>query len=191
MTKKLANVFTAVSMTVALFLGFATAGNAQEGDGVELGDAVVITAEVLAIDKANRILTLVGPEKNVVDLEVSEEARNFDQIKVGDQLRVAYYESVAIYLGEPGTQPEGDAALVVARADKGEKPGGYAVGAVDVSVSIVKINKRKHSLDLKLPDGTVVTTKVDKSVKAFDTLKVGDSIHARLTKAFAISVETP
>ena len=40
-------------------------------------------------------------------------------------------------------------------------------------------------------DGKLVTTKVDKSVKGFDTLKKGDTIHARFTEAIAISVEKP
>ncbi len=177
-------------IVAALSLVIATTVNAQEGKGVELGDAVVITAEVLAIDKEDRILTLLGPKKNVVDVHVSEEARNFDQIRVGDQLRIEYYESVAIYLGKPGSQPEEDAGLVMARSAKGEKPGGYAVGAIDVSASVVGIDKKKRTLTLELPEGHVVTTEVDKSVKAFDTLKVGDLIHARLTKAIAISVET-
>ncbi len=163
----------------------------QMGQGVELEESVVITAEVLAIDKANRILTLLGPSNNVVDLEVSEEARNFDQVKVGDQLKVEYYKSVTIYLGEVGTQPEADAALVMTRADEGEKPGAFAVGTVDVSASIIRIDKKERTLTLKLADGNVVTTEVDQSVQVFDTLRVGDTIHARLTKAFAISVETP
>ena len=179
-----------LSMVVALYLGASNVVYAQEGKGIELGDVVVITAEVLAIDKEDRILTLLGPKKNVVDVHVSEEARNFDQIRVGDQLRIEYFESVAIYLGKPGTQPEEDAELVVARSATGEKPGGYAVGAIDVSASVVGIDKKKHTLTLELPEGNVVTTEVDKSVKAFDTLKVGDLIHARLTKAIAISVET-
>jgi outer membrane protein OmpA-like peptidoglycan-associated protein len=161
------------------------------GEGIELEDAVVITAEVLAIDKADRILTLLGPSNNVVDLEVSEEARNFDQVEVGDQLRVEYYESVTIYLGEVGTQPEADAKLVMARADEGEKPSAFAVGTVDVSASIIRVDKKERTLTLKLADGNVVTTEVDQSVQVFDTLRVGDTIHARLTKAFAISVETP
>jgi len=76
------------------------------------------------------------------------------------------------------------------RSAKGEKPGGYAVGAIDVSASVVGIDKKHRTLTLEFPEGHVVTTEVDKSVKAFDTLKVGDSIHARLTKAIAISVET-
>ncbi|MBW1788677.1 MAG: hypothetical protein JRK53_18985 [Deltaproteobacteria bacterium] len=178
-------------LVAALALGVTATVNAQSEKGVELAGAVVITAEVLAIDKEDRILTLLGPKKNVVELEVGEEARNFDQVRVGDLLRIEYYESVAIYLGKPGTQPEEDAGLVVARAAKGEKPGGYAVGAVDVSASVVGIDRKKRTLTLELPEGNVVTTEVDKSAKAFDTLKVGDVIHARFTKAIAISVEKP
>jgi len=181
----------ALSMIVALNLGASNLVYAQEEKGIELGDVVVITTEVLAIDKEDRILTLLGPKRNVVDLEVGEEARNFDQIRVGDQLRIEYYESVAIYLGKPGTQPKEDAGLVVAPAAKGEKPSGVVVGAIDVSASVVAIDKKNRALTLELPEGNVVTTEVDKSVKAFDTLKVGDAIHARLTKAIAISVEKP
>ena len=189
-TKRIYFLMTHV-MVAAFALGLAATVNAQEGKGVELGETVVITAHVLAIDKQDRILTLQGPKKNIVDIEVGEEARNFDQIRVGDQLRIEYYESVALYLGKPGTQPEEDAGLVVARSAKGEKPGGYAVGAVDVSASVVGIDKKKRTLTLKLPEGNVVTTTVDKSVQAFETLKVGDAIHARLTKAIAVSVENP
>ena len=66
-----------------------------------------------------------------------------------------------------------------------------AVEAVDVSATIVAINKKKRTITLKGPDGKKVTTKVNKSVKSFDTLKVGDSINARYTEAIAISVEKP
>ena len=65
------------------------------------------------------------------------------------------------------------------------------VGAVDVSASVVGIDRKKRTLTLKLPEGNVVTTEVDKSVEAFDTIKVGDTIHARLTKAIVVSVESP
>jgi len=191
MKNRLSIVLVAVSVVATISLGAVTSVNAQAVKGVELGDAVVITAEVVAIDKEDRILTLLGPKENVVDVHVGEEARNFDQVRVGDQLKIEYYESVAIYIGKPGTQPEEDAALVVARSAKGEKPAGYAVGAVDVSALVVGIDKIKRTLTLELPEGNVVTHEVDKSVEAFDSLKVGDSIHARLTKAIAISVEKP
>ena len=163
----------------------------QMGEAFTLSEAEVITAEVLAIDKENRLVTLRGPENNVVEIEVSEEARNLDQVNVGDLLKVEYLESVAIYLGKAGTQPVVDAEMVMARTDKGEMPGAFAVGTMDMSASIVGIDRDQRTLTLKLPDGEIVTTDVDPAVKLFDTLRVGDTIHARLTKAFAIAVETP
>jgi hypothetical protein len=178
-----------LSMVPALALGTVTTVHAQAG--VEVGDAVVITAEVVAIDKKDRTLALLGPKGNVVALEVGDEARNFDQIKVGDRVKVEYYEAVAVYLGEHGQQPEADAGLVVARSPKGAKPAAYAVGAVDVATAVQAIDRTKRTVTLKGPEGNAVTVKVDKSVKAFDTLKVGDSIHARYTEAIAISVEKP
>ncbi|MDX2504028.1 MAG: OmpA family protein [Gammaproteobacteria bacterium] len=163
----------------------------QAGEGIKLGEAMVVTAEVLAVDKANRVVTLRGPNDNEVDIKVSEEARNFDQIKVGDQVTVNYFESVAIYLGDAGTQPEVDASVVVGRTAEGDQPGAYTVSTVDMSAAIVGIDRNERTLMLKLPDGEVVTRDVDPSVQIFDTLRVGDTIHARMTEAFAISVETP
>jgi hypothetical protein len=188
MKKRMSIVLITLSMVTALALCVATTVNAQ---GVELEESVVITAEVVAIDKVDRTLTLLGSEGNVVTLEVGYAARNFDQIEIGDQLNIEYYESVALYLGKKGQKPETDAGLVAARSKKGDKPAGVVVETVDVSATIQAINKKNRTVTLKLPDGKTVTTKVDKSVKAFDTLKKGDSIHARYTEALAISVETP
>ncbi len=165
--------------------------HAQTGEGFKLTETEVITAEVLAIDKENRVVTLRGPENNVVEVEVSEEARNLDQVKVGDLLKVEYLESVAIFLGKAGTPPSADAAMVMARTDKGEMPGAFTVGTMEMSAAIVGINRDERTLTLKLADGEIVTTDIDPAVQLFDTLRVGDTIHARLTKAFAISVETP
>ncbi|MDH3289118.1 MAG: hypothetical protein OEP48_15530 [Betaproteobacteria bacterium] len=180
----------ALFAAAAFALGVATATHAASPTGVTVADAVVITAEVVGLDKADRIVTLLGPNGNVVDIEAGDEVRNFDQIEVADKVKVTYYESVAIYLGVPGTQPEADAAAVMVRAPKGAKPGGAVAGAIDVSATVKGIDKKKRELTLRLPDGKVVKNEVDPSVKAFDTLKVGDTIHARLTRALAISVES-
>ena len=159
--------------------------------GVQVSDAVVITAKVVGIDKADRIVTLIGPRGNVVDIEAGDEVRNFDQIEVGDNVKVTYYESVAVYLGIPGSQPETDAAEVAVRAAKGDKPGAFVADVVDVIAIVKGIDKKKRELKLELPDGNIVTSKVHASVKAVDTLKVGDAIHARLTRALAVAVESP
>ena len=176
------------SLVTFLALQIPTLANAQ---GVELGDGVVLTAEVVGIDRVDRTLMLLGPKGKVVAVEVSHAARNFDQIDVGDQVKIEFYESVALYLGQSGQKPEASAGMVVARAAKGAMPAGVEVEAVDVSATVQAIDRPNRTVTLKGADGKLVTTKVDKSVKAFDTLKVGDSVHARYTEAVAISVEKP
>jgi hypothetical protein len=150
---------------------------------------VVATAEVVAVDQADRTVTLMGPQGNTVEIEVGEEVRNFDQIAVGDQVRATYLESVALYLGEPGSLPEVGGGGVAARAAEGEKPAGVVVGAVDVSASVVAIDRGRREVTLVLANGTTTTVDVDPSVEAFDRLRIGDAVHARLTRAIAISVQ--
>jgi hypothetical protein len=169
-------------MVVALALGAVTTVMAQQG--VELSELSVITATVVAIDRVDRNVTLRGPDGNVVTVEVGYEARNFDQIEIGDQVKVEYYEAVAMYIGKHGQKPDAVAGLVTARAAKGDKPAGVAVEVVDVAATVHAIDKKKRTVTLKGPDGRLVKTKVDKSVKGFDTLKVGDTIHARFTEGF-------
>lgn len=176
------------SLVTFLVLKIPTSVKAQ---GVELGEGVILTAEVVGIDRVDRTLMLLGPKGKVVAVEVSHAARNFDQIEVGDKVKIEYYESVALYLGQRGQKPEASAGLVVARAAKGALPAGVAVEAVDVSATVQAIDRPNRAVTLQGPDGKLVTTKVDKSVKAFATLKVGDSVHARYTEAVAISVEKP
>lgn len=191
MKTRLFYVLIAVSMVGVLALaGCATTkSKVPAGEGVELGEVSVITVNVVGIDKKDRTLTLRGPQGDVVTVEVTDDVRNFDQIEVGDKVKVTYYEAVAVYFGEHGTQPKADAGAVFARAPKGAKPGAYAVGAVDVSATVQAINKAKRTVTLKGPDGDEVIVAVDESMKEFDNLRVGDTIHVRYTEAIAISVE--
>jgi hypothetical protein len=177
---------------LVLLFGCASGGGQPSSEmtkGVVLRDGVVLTADVVGIDRNDRVLKLRGPDGRVVSLEVSEEARNFDQIEIGDKVRVEYHESVALYLGKHGQKPGVAAGMVAVRAAKDEKPAVAMVEAIDVSAKITAIDKANRSIMLELPDGSVSKTHVDQSIKAFDTLKVGDVIHARITEAIAISVE--
>ena len=190
MKTKMYIILIALSVVAFLSIGIATVkARAQTGQEIELGDTEVVTALVVGIDRQDRTLTLIGPEGNVNHFEVGEEARNFDQIKVGDHVKIEYHTSIALHLGEHGTQPQADAGLVVARAPKGAKPAGIAVGAIDVSAKIEAIDRTKRTVTLKGHNGHSTTVKVDKSIKEFDALSVGDLIHARFTEAIAISVE--
>jgi hypothetical protein len=189
MKTKLLTGLIIANIVAFVVMGNGTAAKAQQG--IELGDGVVVTATVVAIDRVDRNISLLGPDGNVVTVEVTHAARNFDQIRVGDQVKVEYYEAVAIYIGKHGEKPEAEAGLVAATPAKGQRPAAVVVEAVDVSAKVRAVDKEKRSVTLELPDGRMVTTRVDKSIKAFDTLMKGDSVHARFTEAIAVSVEKP
>jgi len=58
--------------------------------GVVMADLSVITATVEAIDTANRTVTLKGPGGRSVTLKVGPNAKNFDQVKVGDKVKFRF-----------------------------------------------------------------------------------------------------
>jgi len=157
--------------------------------GAGVGELAVVTAEVTAIDKKTRMITLKGEEGNEVTLDVGEQVANFDQIKVGDTVSVSYYESIAIALGEPGAAPGVEAEEVAGRADEGQLPAGMVAQQITVSASVLAIDKKSRTVTLGLEDGSEAERKVDKSVAAFDELQVGDTIQVTLTRALAVKVD--
>src|SRR5690348_7133636 len=59
---------------------------------------VEISARVVAIDQATRTVTLKSPQDDAVDVDASDQVRNFDQIKLGDVVTVRYTEAIALEL---------------------------------------------------------------------------------------------
>ncbi len=185
----------ALLLSGALVVGLSAAAFSQtqmspKPAGIVVGDAVTITATVVSIDRKDRIVALQGPAGNILVFEVDEAIKNFNKIKVGDKVKAEYFEAVAVYLGKPGTQPEEDAAAIVATS-QGKKPGVFAVGAVDESALVKSIDKAKRTVTVTGPAGNNYTVHVDESISAFETLNVGDSIHIRYVEAIAIVVEKP
>lgn len=83
-SKSVCSILAAAALSCTMLQSAA----AESPTGVALSEAVVVTADVVGIDRADRMVTLVGPRGNVVEIEAGEEVRNFDQIKVGDKVKV-------------------------------------------------------------------------------------------------------
>ncbi len=124
-------------------------------------------------------------------VKVGPEARNFDQIKVGDTVTAQYLESVAVVVAKTGEKPAVSEAQTVEVAAKGEKPRVVVVNTIDVTAVVEKIDYKKRMISLKGPEGNVRDFVVDKSVKKFKNIKIGDNVFVRLTEAVAITVEKP
>lgn len=161
---------------------------ADELAAIELDEVVVVTAVVVGIDRVDRTLVLLGPEGEVIAIEVGHAARNFDQIRIGDEIEAKYYQSVAVSIERAGGKLSESAALVAARSPEGDSPGAVVVETVEVSAEIMAIDRSKRELRLKLPDGRKIKTRVGDGVKIYNDLRVRDLIHVRYTEAVAVTL---
>jgi hypothetical protein len=180
-----------LSVWLTVFCAVAVAACAtpteQKELAVEKSRVVTVTATVEALDLANRMVTLRGPEGNTITFRVDETVKNLPQVEVGDEVVVRYYQSVAVRMAKPG-ESQGEAVFDLATAKPGERPGGLETTQVTITASIEAIDKEQSLVTLKGPEGNLETVKVVEP-KYLDRVKVGDRIAITYTEALAISVE--
>jgi len=199
--KKLVVVIAAALLTMSMAVGVRAEEKAAETKKADAKKAdakkpegkreraVTATATVQAIDLEKRVVTLKGPKGNVFDLKVGPEARNLPQLKVGDEVTVKYYESLAFKVMKAGTAPSG--AMVTEATERtkpGEKPGGAVGQRVTITATVEAIDQKTPTVTLKGPEGKSTTIKV-KDRKNLVNVKVGDDVVITYTEAMAISVE--
>jgi len=154
----------------------------------------VRTATVEAVDKEQRIVTLKTAEGKTRQIQLGEEAVNFDQIEVGDHVRATVAEEQAVAVHRAGAEPrpgEAGGSRRLIGAPKGAKPGALIAATRRVTGKIEAIDAEAHTIVLAGEDGgkpqkIKVNEKVD-----LTGLKAGDEIAARVTEAMAIVVEKP
>jgi Cu/Ag efflux protein CusF len=149
---------------------------------------VSATARVKAIDLKTRHVTLERPDGSVIKFVAGDEVRNLPQVKVGDEVTVTYYESLAYAVKKPGTAVPGTTvAEGLGRAKLGEKPGGAAGRVTTLTATIAGIDKAAKTVTLQTADGETRTIKVRHPEK-LDQVSVGDLVEITYTEALAISV---
>ena len=148
-----------------------------------------VTATVEAIDPATRTVLLKGRNGKIVEVAVGDEARNFDQIKIGDVVTAVYHEALTLNL-----KKKGDGITSVAespsmeRAPAGGKPGGTLGREVKIVANVVATNPKSKTVTLKGPKGNTLDLVVQDPAQ-FANIKKGDQVEAVYTEALAISVE--
>ena len=162
----------------------------QDRPGGLEGELVVITATVKAIDKKSRVVTLQSTDGKVAKIKCGPEVRNFDQIRVGDEVKTSLLETVELFV-TGSDKPAAERVTEIGRAPLGSKPGFAAIDAVEVKASVLAIDYRTRKVTLKGPEGNVVKVTAGPEVKRLNEVKVGDSVVARLTRAVSIEVSKP
>jgi Cu/Ag efflux protein CusF len=168
-------------------------GQAAGMGGIGSSQTITARAKVQAIDLATREVTLVGPQGNAFAVHASDAVHNLDKVKVGDTVVATYYASIVLVLSSPGTQvPDSQVNAAAARAAKGQLPAGAVSTKVIVTGTVVGVDLVDHTISLVDPSGGMVHTfnvTDPRRQAALKRVKVGDSLTAIGTEAFAVALE--
>jgi hypothetical protein len=155
-----------------------------------IGSATVITVhgKILSVDRANKLVTLVGPRGKQVVLHVNN-PYNLAAAKAGEPFVARFYEIITIRKKQPGESiPPASLLEGIATAAPGQTPGAVAGQSAELVETITAINRKKETVDLKGPDGVVETVKVANPAN-LKHVKVGDDIVVTLSRVIAISLD--
>jgi hypothetical protein len=153
-------------------------------------DALTGTATVRSVNAADRTVVLLHADGSTTAYECGPDVRNFDQIKVGDQVTATVAESVAVVLIKGGVSPAAGTASAIVRSPLGAKPGGRIVDTVGFTARILDVDYPARIVTLQTVDGQKKTLKVGPDVN-LGYVNPGDDVGVKITRAFAISVQSP
>jgi len=187
--KNIKYVFTAALLLVASAVLAGTEEAKMDKPSFGASQSMTVSAVVEAIDHETRVVTVRKPDDEAITFTASEEARNLDQVSVGDVLIAEYRETITIdVIANDGLEPEAAGAAAMARTEKGEMPGVAAMDATVVISTVEEINIEANTFKLKGPDG-VVTEYVARNPENLKRSEVGDLVVITVTETVAITVE--
>jgi hypothetical protein len=164
----------------------ATAGETPEKAGV--ARTVKLTATITAIDKTSRDITLKGSQGNEVTVTAGPDVKNFDNMRIGDQVNVEYVEALTLELRKGGGKSVGRTEQAGAVGAKpGERPAGAAGRQVTIVADVVNVDSAKQTVTLRGPNRTIELAVPD--AEQLKRVTKGDQVDATYTEAFAIRVE--
>lgn len=155
----------------------------------KIGVATIVTVrgKIVAVDQAQKLVTLKGPEGQEVTLQVNN-PYNLGAIKPGDPFVARFRESVTVRRKRPGeVLPAVSIKEGVATALPGENPGGVIHTHRKAVVKVVAVDQQDKAVTVKGPDGSEETVNVS-NPKYLKHVKVGDELVISVKQAVAISL---
>jgi phosphate-selective porin len=176
-----------VSCSKSTMKGTETTSVTSTASGVVAVETFTATATVSAIDAQNRKATLTNSDGSKFTVKAGPDVANFDQLQVGDQVKVLATEEVAVTVLKNGPPPSLEASGEVTVQPTGSNPSGYAAATVEMTAQITAMDASKRKVTFQLADGSTQTYKADKSVD-LSQLQVGDSVTIKVAESVAVQI---
>ncbi|RKZ92781.1 MAG: hypothetical protein DRQ40_08345 [Gammaproteobacteria bacterium] len=161
----------------------------EDKPSISASHSATVSALVEVINHETREVTLRKKDGSTVSFVASEEARNLDQVKVGDVLVVEYIETLDIQvMAVEDAKAEAAMAEMVARTKEGEMPGMAKMETMVITAIVEEINLSDNTFKLKGPQGNIqqYTARDPENLKK---AAVGDLVVITQTKAIALTVQ--
>lgn len=148
-----------------------------------------LIVSVTAVDYKKRTITFKESGGIPVEIEVAAAVRNLKQVKAGDLVTLEYLETMVLTVGKPAERKPGASSVETVRvAPAGQKPIRLQLRTIEISATVTAINHENRVVNLKLPNGVVQSYFIPRHVKDLETVKKGDQVAVRYTKAVCIKV---
>lgn len=165
-------------------------------------DAGVITmiATVEAVDVTNRVVTVVGPNNNWVEVVVGPD--KIKLIKLKEKITISYQDEVAVALRTVNKGEQGDSFAAEETAGMGlDAPtvaeqdwvtvtptGGTSLTTVEVTDTIAALNRNQGTVTFAGTGGKTRTFRVGPNVN-LKGVEVGDEVVLEVTRAVAVDIK--
>ncbi len=181
-----------ILLSVSLFFAGSVSLAAEKAPA--MGKAELLAAQatlvVTAIDHKTREVTLKNEEGEEKTFVIGKEARNLDQVNVGDVVSIKMADVVAVRLYPVKTVAKSRVEKVgIARSDLGQKPHVSISRHLELTGRIAELDKEKRIVTLEGKDGSI-TTKVADDVDLSE-VKKGDMVRIDLLEMLSITVNAP
>ncbi|MBV8146645.1 MAG: hypothetical protein JO184_16750 [Gammaproteobacteria bacterium] len=149
-----------------------------------------VTAKVIAVDPAQRTVTLQSASGKTRTIEVGDQVKNFDQIKVGDTVHAKYTQALALEIKKgTGSMPAPSEEHAVTPAPQpGAKPGGTVARKVTATAEVLAVNHAKNLVTLRGPGGNEVDVEAEDPAQ-LQNINKGDHVQVTYVEALAIAVK--
>jgi hypothetical protein len=189
MPVKLSIAYIIALTLLAAVVAEANGDEAPSKPSFSASQTMTVTARVEAIDHETREVTLSLEDGETVSGIVGEEARNLDQVAVGDVVYAHYTESVSIeVVAGDGREPEVIAQSEMARTAEGRMPGVAAAESIVVTAVVESINLDNNTFRLREADGEV-REYVARNPNNLRMAEVGDMVVTTTTESVVITVD--
>jgi hypothetical protein len=176
-----------VTQTVTAFAMLAAATGAVQVSKTLTGETQTLTATIEAIEQSSREVTLKKADGTYHVLKVPSTVQRFESLKVGDTVKIRYYENIVFRLKPPG-EPDVNTSSASTTPAAGGQLAGTKAGQRTITATITAIDPDVPSITFTGPNKWSYSSRVEDK-KALAAVKVGDRVDITWTTAALMSFE--